>query len=256
MHLSKKKKKQNEKNFENFPPIGGLMVSKMIVEENRKPRFMYREKGICAEDSGWRIFSGYEPEGYVDDPQNIKIYNPATILKIDSSIEKILLKGVGSVYERADEHASWQKITDFELEDDYLVTHQLSEKWTIDINNLFERIAETDGNVLYTTGDKSVRLFICNEPDKSRAEIYQERIQYIKDRDQSVAKTLNTFDFSDEQVLKVGYMINERDKHKTYQVIYGTSIIDDQYLMLALYFDDKNDMDWAIETWKSIKVAE
>ena len=256
MHLSKKKKKQNEKNFENFPPIGGLMVSKMIVEENKKPRFMYREKGICAEDSGWRIFSGYEPEGYVDDPQNIKIYNPATILKIDSSIEKILLKGVGSVYERADEHASWQKITDFELEDDYLVTHQLSEKWTIDINNLFERIAETDGDVLYTTGDKSVRLFVCNEQDKTRAEIYQERIQYIKDRDQSVAKTLDTFDFSDEQVLKVGYMINERDKHKTYQVIYADSIIDDQYLMLALYFDDKNDLDWAIETWKSIKVAE
>ncbi|MBO9675907.1 MAG: DUF2185 domain-containing protein [Sphingobacteriaceae bacterium] len=256
MQLSKKKKKQNEKSFENFPPIGGLMVSKMIVEGNMKPRFMYREKGICAEDSGWRIFSGYEPEGYVDDPQNIKIYSPSTILKIDSSIEKILLTGVGSAYERVDEQINWQKITDFELEDDYMVTHQLSDKWSININNLFERIEEKNGHLLYTTGDKSVRLFICNEQDRTKEEIYQERIQFIKDRDQSVAKTLNTFDFSDNQVLKVGYMINERDNHKTYQVIYGSSIIDQQFLMLALYFDDKKDIDWAIETWESIKASE
>lgn len=37
-------KKQEEENFDSFPPIGGLMVSKMVTDQNIKPRFMYREK--------------------------------------------------------------------------------------------------------------------------------------------------------------------------------------------------------------------
>jgi len=81
LNFFNRQQNNNEDNFDSFPPIGGLMVSKMVVDENIKPRFMYREKRTRPEDSGWRIFTGFETEAYNDDPDNIGIYHPSTILK-------------------------------------------------------------------------------------------------------------------------------------------------------------------------------
>ncbi len=246
-------RKKDEPNFDDFPPIGGLMVSKMVVDKGMKPLFMYREKTTRPEDSGWRIFSGYEPEDYTNDPANSAIYNPSTILKIDPSISDILLKGVGSVYERASEKSEWYKVTDFDMEDDYMVTHQLTNSWMIEINNLFERTVEEKGDLLYTTGDKSVRLMIWSEKNKSKQSIFDDINVSILNRDQSVAKTLDIFDFSDDQVLRPGYMIKEADQLKDYHVIYAYNIIDNEVLRAALYFDDHEDMEWAIDTWKTMR---
>lgn len=256
MSFFKKKQNKTENDFENFPPIGGLMVSKMVVDEQIKPRFMYREKRTRPEDSGWRIFTGLESEEYTDDPNNTGIYNPSTILKIDPSIEDILLKGVGSVYEKTEDGVEWYKVTDFELEDDYMVTHKLTKNWLIDINNLFERRVEEGGDLLYTTGDKSVRIAVWNQEGKSKEEIYAEEKHVIENRDQSVAAILKTFVFSDAEIARTGYLIREEDEDKSYGVIYGFSIIDNQVLEVAVYFDDEEDLNWATETWRNIRLVD
>ena len=241
--------------IDKFPPIGGLMVSKMIAEENKKPRFMYREKRTNLHDSGWRIFSGFESEEYTNDPENAGIYAPSTILAIDSSIAELLLKGgFGSVFERKSEKSPWYKVTDFPLEDDYMVKHRLTEKWELEINNLFERKKEENGDLFYTTGDKSLRLTIWNYDNKTKADVYEEHKQRVADRDESGAKTLKIFDFSDDQVARTGYMIKESDENREYNVIYGFSITDNQIVMSVLYFDEEEDLTWAIETWKGIKL--
>jgi len=247
------KKKTTTKTFDDFPPIGGLMVSKMVVDKMIKPRFMYREKRTRPEDSGWRIFTGQETDDYLNDPGNSGIYNPSTILTIDPSLETILLKGVGSVYERADDKSEWYKVTDYKLEDDFMVTHRLTEKWTIRINNLFERKIEEGGDLLYTTGDKSVRLTIWNDADKSKEQLYQEHNNLINNRDQTRASTVDIFDFSDATVFRTGYLIKETGGSKSYDVIYGFSMIDNQVIQMALYFDAPGDRGWAIETWKDIR---
>jgi len=253
MNFFKKKQSKDEKNFDNFPPIGGLMVSKMVVDENIKPRFMYREKRSRPEDSGWRIFTGFETEEYNDNPDNIGIYNPSTILNIDPSIEEILLKGIGSVYERTEDSSEWYKVTDFDLEDDYITTHRLTNEWIIEINNLFERKIEEDGTLFYTTGDKSVRLIIWNS-EKNKQKLYEEYKQDIDNRDQTKSKTQDKFEFSDNEVSRIGYLIEENDEQKVYSVIYGFSIIDKKVLQIAIYFDEKEDYEWAISTWKNIKL--
>ncbi len=246
--------KQN-KSFENFPDIGLLMVSRMVAEEKIQPRFMYREKRTRPEDSGWRIFTGLESEAYNDDANNIGLYDPATILEIDPSIDQLLLKGVGAVFEKTADGSEWCCVTDFELEDDYIVTHQLTDAWTMQINNLFERSVEDEGDLLYTTGDKSVRLVIWNEEGKGKQELFDEYWQTIQKRDQSISRTLQTFDFSDAVVYRIGYLIEEQDDEKSYQVLYGFCIIAGQILQLAFYFDDDADQEWAIDTWKHIKVV-
>lgn len=246
-------KKQEEENFDSFPPIGGLMVSKMVTDQNIKPRFMYREKRTRPEDSGWRIFTGFETDDYINDPNNTGIYNPSSILKVDPSLQSILLKGIGAVYERTDDDSEWYRVTDFELEDDYPVMHKLTNEWTLTINNLFERSIEDNGDLFYTTGDKSVRLAIWNEKGKSKEEIYHTHKQLIANRDQNFDQTLETFEFSDNRVLRTGYLVSEKDGEKEYGVVYGFSIIDNQVIQLALYFDEPEDIDWALETWKMIE---
>lgn len=252
INFFKKKPTKEENNFDNFPPIGGLMVSKMVVDKNIKPRFMYREKRTRPEDSGWRIFKGFESEEYNDNPDNIGIYNPSTILKIDPSIEDLLLKGIGSIYEKT-ENDDWYKVTDFDLEDDFMTTHRITEDWTIEINNLFERSVEQDGTLFYTTGDKSIRLIVWNS-EKDKQELYVDYSRDIEDRDQTKSKTLDKFEFSDNDISRIGYLIEENDDEKIYYVIYGFSIIDKQVLQIAIYFDEKNDFDWAKETWNNIKL--
>ncbi|MFH6997574.1 DUF2185 domain-containing protein [Flavobacterium sp. FlaQc-57] len=245
--------KKKEKNFEDFPPIGGLMVSKMVVDKNIKPGFLYREKRTRPEDSGWRIFTGFESEEYTDNSANAGIYDPSTILKIDPSIKDILLKGVGSVYERTKDNSEWYKVTDFDLEDDYMTTQRLTEKWTIEINNLFERTIEEDGTLYYTTGDKSIRLIVWNS-EKNKEELYEEHKQDLDNRDQTKSKTLNKFEFSDNEASRIGYLIEENDEQKVYNVLFGFSIIDKEVIQAAFYFDEKADFDWAINTWKSIRL--
>lgn len=228
------------------------MASKMIFDDNIPPRFLFREKSINDQDSGWRIFTGFEPEGYTDEPGNFAFYNPSTILNIDSSLWDILLKGIGSVYEKSEDGKQWNKVLDYELEDDYMVTHRLTGSWTIDINNLFERIVEETGDLLYTTGDKSVRMAIW-EDEKTKDALYAEYQEVVNTRDQSEAKTRKTFDFSDETIARVGYLITEGDDEKEYSVLYGFTLVDHETIQLALYFDDDRDLEWAIETWKSIR---
>lgn len=235
-----------------FPDIGGLMISKLIMDEGRKPMFMYREKRERDEDSGWRIFSGEESDEYVNQSENIGIYHAKHILEIEPSLENLLLSGIGSVYERKTEESDWYRVDDFELEDDFMIEDSVGENWIITINNLFEKIEEEGNGFMYTTGDKSVRIAIWNL-DQTQEEIYQDHTESIRNRDESESKTLMTYDFSDSEIIRVGYQIEESDERRTYKVIYGYSIINRQVVQIAFYFDKYEDESWAIETWKKIK---
>ncbi|MFT5824217.1 MAG: hypothetical protein ACI8ZM_005483 [Crocinitomix sp.] len=246
--------KKKKETFEDFPAIGGLMISKKVIEEGLKPLFMYREKRSRPEDSGWRIFSGFESDEYTNDPNNTGIYNPSTLLKMDDSVADLLLKGVGSVFERKDQNSDWYSVNDYPLEDDYMVSHNLTENWTIEINNLFERIKEENGDLLYTTEDKSVRIAIWNMDGEAKDEIYKNHQEQVNNRNDTESLTLDSFEFSDEQVYRIGYLVKENDDQKEYSVIYGFSIIDAQVIQLAFYFDNQSDRKWAIETWKEIKL--
>lgn len=95
--------------MENF---GYVLATKMLVENKLPVLFMYREKGSNG-DSGWRFFSGLEEQAYVDDPNNIAIYDIETILGIDESIRPYLNSLCGRAYERSDKNESFKKVDDF-----------------------------------------------------------------------------------------------------------------------------------------------
>jgi len=94
--------------------FGYIMAPKVLVSNKLKVRFMYREKPDNDNDSGWRVFSGSEDQEYMDNPNNIAIYDSKTILAIDSDIEKHLSSPVGSAFERENADSEFV-VSDFDF---------------------------------------------------------------------------------------------------------------------------------------------
>lgn len=82
------------------PGRGTCLATDHITVEMRPIRFMYRELPDNGGDSGWRFFSGEEPEEYVDDPKNIALYDVNTIANYDPAIIPYLDAPVFSAFER------------------------------------------------------------------------------------------------------------------------------------------------------------
>ena len=82
--------------------MGYCLAPKRLVDLGLKVRFMYREKPDDADDSGWRFFSGDEDDEYVNNPDNIGLYDVNTILAIDKDVGPFLGSPDGSAFERDD----------------------------------------------------------------------------------------------------------------------------------------------------------
>ena len=96
--------------------FGYVFATKMLIENKRKVRFMYRERGDNPNDSGWRFFCGEEEQSYIDNPNNIAIYDIQTILDIDESISPYLQADYGVAFEREDENESFIMSSDYSFE--------------------------------------------------------------------------------------------------------------------------------------------
>jgi hypothetical protein len=234
--------------FTDFPEIGGVMTTKMISEQKKKALFMYREKPSRNEDSGWRIFSGYEDESYTNDPGNSAIYNATTILRIDPSIAELLLHPVGSVFERENENSAWTAVDDFDFDNDQLERQQLPGNWSIEMSNLFVAHKEEEsGDHVFVMKGRTIRISLFHFKGKTQREL-----QDIYSQEGSGA--LQRFDISDKVIVKIGYMREEHDQKK-YNVIYGSSIVNGSLLLSVFYFDKDADKAWAIDTWRSISYS-
>lgn len=105
-----------------------------------------------------------------------------------------------------------------------MVKHFFTKEWTITINNLFERRKNQNGDLLYITGDKSIRIAIWSS-EQSKNEIYKDHLESIDNREESTSITISKYDFSDLDITRIGYKIRENDGRKEYDVIYGFSIV-------------------------------
>jgi len=96
--------------MENF---GYVMATKMLVNNKRKVRFMYRDEPSNDQDSGWRFFCGDEDQDYTNNPDNIAIYDVNNIIALDKSIIPYLKSVKGTALEREDENGVFVMSKDF-----------------------------------------------------------------------------------------------------------------------------------------------
>ncbi len=76
---------------------------------------MYREDGEGEFDSGWRFMSGHESDDYINDADNLAMYDVNTIANYDPDIIPFLNAPARSVFERQNGTGSFVEVHDFEI---------------------------------------------------------------------------------------------------------------------------------------------
>ena len=92
-------------------PMGSCIASDKITVEGLKVGYMYREKSDFSTDSGWRFFSGTENDDYINNPDNLMIYDVNTIANYDSAIIGYLYLDIGVELERLSDN-TFQIVSD------------------------------------------------------------------------------------------------------------------------------------------------
>jgi hypothetical protein len=96
--------------------FGACLATDRITVEGFPVRFMYRQKQDRDYDSGWRFFSGiHEEDAYVNNPDNVHVFDVNTIANYDPSIVPFLNSPIGSVFERAPDGGKWLPVRDFKI---------------------------------------------------------------------------------------------------------------------------------------------
>lgn len=80
--------------------FGFVLATRMLVDEKKKVRYMYREKPDNPQDSGWRFFCGDETDEYVQNPDNLGVYDINSIIQLDGDVVPYLSALPGHAFER------------------------------------------------------------------------------------------------------------------------------------------------------------
>lgn len=92
---------------------GSCYASDMITVEGRPVGFMYREAPDHKVDSGWRFMAGVESDEYINDAENVGIYDVNTIANYDPDIVPFLTAPIGSAFERDRTSREFVEVHDF-----------------------------------------------------------------------------------------------------------------------------------------------
>lgn len=97
---------------------GACFATIKITVEGYPIRFMYREEPDNDIDSGWRFMSGFESDEYMNDPDNIEIYDVNTIANYDQTIIPLLDEPVGSAFEKSSVSERFVAVSDWSAGDE------------------------------------------------------------------------------------------------------------------------------------------
>jgi hypothetical protein len=90
-------------------------VSKLALGEGALPiRFMYKTIPEHSNDTGWRLFTGYETPEFLEEFSNLEPFPLEPMCEADSSLNALLDQNAGTVWERPPQQP-WQQVYDFEI---------------------------------------------------------------------------------------------------------------------------------------------
>lgn len=92
------------------------LVSKLVFDEKLPVRFMYKTVPAHLNDTGWRMFTGYEtPEFLEDEITNLIPVAVEKMTKLDPSLTGLVEYNAGTVWERTPESEGWERVYDFKI---------------------------------------------------------------------------------------------------------------------------------------------
>ncbi|NOZ94430.1 MAG: DUF2185 domain-containing protein [Acidobacteria bacterium] len=86
------------------------IVSIEVARQGLSVGWLYREEPDRENDSGWRVFSGAEPDDFADDASNFAILSLEELIELDPAVESVLDAPPGSCYERHEEDGPFHRV--------------------------------------------------------------------------------------------------------------------------------------------------
>jgi hypothetical protein len=84
--------------------LGGCLATDRIVVDGARIGYMYREKPMNTQDSGWRFFAGDEDDAYMAVNKHHGVYDVNTIVNYDPDVLPFIDHEIGSAFERDDDN--------------------------------------------------------------------------------------------------------------------------------------------------------
>ena len=92
------------------------LVSKLCFDENLPIRFLYKTVPEHLNDTGWRMFTGYEDDEYLaNELANLLPVPVSKMCKMDESLTELVAFNAGTVWERAPDIDTWERVYDFKI---------------------------------------------------------------------------------------------------------------------------------------------
>lgn len=92
------------------------LMSRLVIDEKLPVRFMYKTVPEHLNDTGWRLFTGYENEEFLADEQVNMIPIPLDrLIQIDESLAPLLEYNAGTVWERHPDSDGWERVYDYKI---------------------------------------------------------------------------------------------------------------------------------------------
>lgn len=92
------------------------LMSRLVIDEKLPFRFMFKTVPEHLNDTGWRVYTGYESEEFLE--QDLVNMIPVTLEQMgqmDPSVTPLLSYNAGTVWERLPGAAEWERVYDFAI---------------------------------------------------------------------------------------------------------------------------------------------
>lgn len=110
------------------------LVSKLVFDDNLPIRFLYKTVPEHLNDTGWRMYTGYETNEYLENELANMLPVPLDkICQMDNSLTELVKYNAGTVWERTPDQDNWQRVHDFKIP-----SHQVDVNITNDVS-VFEQ---------------------------------------------------------------------------------------------------------------------
>jgi hypothetical protein len=232
---------------------GGCVASDEITVKGRRVGFAFRDPPDRPEDSGWTFTAGDESDDYINDTENLGVYDVNTIANIDPEIIPWLFAKPGSSvgrdrvtgrFVRIDPGAPDVDPDDFPtIEGEYAMT----DTWTIHLpEGVYKRRLEDGQLVIWRPRLTAWIIAFQNDGHQSVAE----RARVMAGR-----RSPEAYDFLEEQkgaMHRFSYRLLEESDEPVAAALYGFAVGRSGHVQMAIYFDDDDELESATAMWRGL----
>jgi hypothetical protein len=238
---------------------GSCFATDEIMVKGRPVGYAYREAPDHKYDSGWRFMAGDEADAYMENPDNVGLYDVNTVANYDDGIIALLDAPPGAAFVRDPSTGTFASVEDQDDDDEDAGApegqafpeveglHALTPEWAIALPGKFKRRIEEGSLVLWRPG-LTTWINVWNNDRKEPAD---KRVRDI--RGQGAPGAFDVVEERAGEVIRYGYRLAEESDDARVAALYAYVVGRSGHVQMAVYFDDEREIDAARAMWRGVR---